>query len=387
MRLRLLPWLAALVVGLVAAPSAAQAPDPPASDPSGAPAPSASPSSSAPPAGSAESVKASCVEYVPQGAQRPHLESKLPSRGRSGYAVELLVTVTHGPGETVMPDGFQLRRGSDAMLALEEGNWVVPDPGGGVAPLVDRPEPAPDATSATTNVMIPFVPLPEEPGRHLMTLPPVPITVARAGGQVMTLCTPPMRITVEDPIANEVNPAVRPNPPPRPQREEWVAARQATYAFLAALALSVVLAWLWIRYRNRPKPVVEKPREHPWVVAMRELDALRTSPLLAEGKLDEFFDAVDNVTRRYLGERYGFDGLESTSEEIRADLARVYPPLKNLPQIDRFLSDSDFVKYAEVSPSQEDCDEAMTRAREIVTTTVPPTHGASTGPKPRVKRR
>ena len=35
-------------------------------------------------------------------------------------------------------------------------------------------------------VEIPFVPLPKDPGRHLMTLPPVPITVARANGQVMT---------------------------------------------------------------------------------------------------------------------------------------------------------------------------------------------------------
>lgn len=324
-------------------------------------------------AGGGESVEASCVEYIPKGATRPKIETKLPPRGLSGYAIELLVTITHGPGETVMPDGFRLQRGSDAMIALTDADWEIPEPDGGSAPLIDRPAPNPDATAATTTVAIPFVPLPEEPGRHRMTLPSVPISVARANGQVMTLCTDPMRITIDDPIANEVDPQVKPNPEPRPQREEWVAAKRATIFALAVIALALVLAWLINRYRKRPKPAPPKPKVLPWVAAMQELEAIRGSMLLQQENYEEFFDRVDNATRHYLGERYGFDGLESTSAEIREFLGRVYPPIRTIDLIDRFLTDTDFVKYAEVEPSIDDCQDALSRATEIVTSTTPPT--------------
>jgi hypothetical protein len=318
-------------------------------------------------------VWSSCVDYVPKGATPPHIETKLPGRGLSGYAVELIVVVSHGPGETVMPDGFRIQRGSDAMLALTDAHWVLPEPDGGVAPLIDRPKPAADATSATTTVTIPFVPLPEEGGRHLMTLPPVPISVARANGQVMTLCTDSMRITIDDPIANEVDPQVRPNPPPRPQREEWTAAKQATQIALGVLLLAALLAYLMNRFRKRPKPVPAKPKELPWVLAMRRLDSVRTSGLIGDEQFEDYFDRVDHTTRQYLGDRYGFDGLESTSEEIRDSLKRVYPAITCLDLIERFLTDSDFVKYADVEPSRDECTDAMARATEIVRVTTPMT--------------
>ena len=329
--------------------------------------------------GGGESIEASCVEYIPKGATRPKIETKLPPRGLSGYAVELLVTITHGSGETVMPDGFRLQRGSDAMIALADAQWEIPEPDGGAAPLIDRPEPNPDATAVTTTVAIPFVPLPDEPGRHRMTLPSVPITVARANGQVMTLCTDAMRITIDDPIANEVDPQVKPNPDPRPQREEWVAAKRATIFVLAVIALALVLAYVINRYRKRPKPAPPKPKVLPWIAAMRELEEIRGSGLLEQESYEEFFDRVDNATRHYLGERYGFDGLESTSAEIREFLSKVYPPIKTIDLIDRFLTDTDFVKYAEVDPSKEDCQDALLRATEIVTSTTPPTASRQRG--------
>jgi hypothetical protein len=317
-----------------------------------------------------EKVRASCTERIPEGATRPTLEVKFPARGLSGHAAPLTVVVTHGVGETVMPGGVRIDRGSDELVALRESGWAVPDPAGGSAPSVERPE-ASDENLAATTVTIPFVPLPKEPGRHHMVLPPMPITVARANGAVMTLCTPPQSITVEDPIANEVSPEVRPNPPPRPQREEWVLARQLFYGLLAAIALGVIFAYLIHRYRSRPKPVPAAPKELPWIWAMRELDALRRSDLLAEARLDEWFDRVDHCTRRYLGERYGFDGLESTSEEIRTYLKRVRPVVPELERIDAFLTDTDFIKYAEVDPTGDDCDKAIEAAERIVRVTIP----------------
>ncbi len=321
-------------------------------------------------AGAPAEVWASCSEYVPDGATRPDIAASLPDRTFSGYAVELSVTVTHGPGETVMPDGFRIQRGSEAMEALRDAGWEIPEPDGGAAPVVEAP--VEQGKTTVTKVRIPFVPLPQAPGRHLMELPPMPISVARANGQVMTLCTPALQTTVEDPIANEVDPQVKPNPPPRPQREEWSQAKTVAFGGLIAIALAILIAYLIARYRARPKVEPAKPKVLPWIAALRDLDDIKRSTLLEEHQYDAYFDRVDHTTRTYLGDRYGFDGLESTSEEIKRYLSRVYPPIKDIDRIRQFLETGDFMKYAEVTPTRDDCNDAMARAEAIVRSTTPP---------------
>jgi hypothetical protein len=335
-------------------------------------APSAAPDASAAPAGSGERVWASCVEHLPRGAARPALEAHFPARGLSGYEARLTVVVTHGAGETVLPEGFRWQRDGEAARAIEKASFVIPSEAGGSAPFVDRGDASAAGGKHTTTVSIPFLLLPATPGRHLLTLPPIPIAIARASGEVMTLCTPTRDITVDDPIADEVDPKVRPNPPPRPQREEWTAAKWAVIIGAATLALAALLAWLLVRWRDRPRIEPPKPRVLPWIAALRELDEIRRSELLRAGQHDVFFDRVSDCIRKYLGDRYGFDGLESTSEEIRGLLERVYPPVSERPRIDAFLDDTDLVKFAKVVPRPEDCADIVTRAEQIVHLTTPP---------------
>jgi len=312
-----------------------------------------------------------CEEYVPKGATRPTMEERFPATGISGYALKLEMVITHGAGETVMPEGFSLKEDDQFFPALRESHLALADFKGHAAPLILRPESKQGAT-ATTTVQLYFVGLPPDPGRQPLTLPPVPISVARANGQVMTICTRPHVVVLEDPIANEPDPKVKPNPPPRPQREEWVLAKQGAQILLASLALGALLAFLFTRWRNRPREIPEPPRELPWIAAMRELEALRRSGLLDdEERLDELFDRVDHCTRRYLGERYGFDGLESTTEEIRSFLSRVRPPVTDADRVEKFLSDTDLVKYTEMQPRREDCADVLDRAEIIVAKTTP----------------
>jgi hypothetical protein len=333
----------------------------------------------------AASVAASCTEYVPKGAPRPEMKASLPERGLSGYEARLEVVLTHAAGETVLPEGFHVQRDSDAARAVERAGFVIPEPDGGSAPRLESKR---NEANVVTTLSLPFVPLPKEAGRHLMVLPPVPISVARANGEVMTLCTEPQPITVEDPIANEAEPEVKPNPPPRPQREDWPLARQLFYGALAALAVGVLLGWLIHRWLSRPKLLPPPPRVLPWVAALRELDLIRSSDLLAENRTDQHFDRVDDCLRFYLGERYGFDGLESTTEELRALLGRVRPAPPELEKIVAYLGDGDLIKYADLTPSPEDCLDALGRAERIVRVTTPgPAPIATNGALPPELRR
>jgi hypothetical protein len=284
--------------------------------------------------------------------------------------------VTHGKGETVLPEGFKLQSSSDAAKALGQAGFVIPDPTGGTGPTLAT---TPGNDASVTKLVIPFVPLPKEPGRSSMVLPPVPIAIARANGEFITVCTAPHEILIEDPIANEPDPKVKPNPPPRPQREEWVFARQVALGVLIGALLSLLVAWFLRRWLQRPKVVPALPPRLPWVVALEELEAIRRSTLLKEQRTGEYFDRVSDGVRNYLGARYGFDGLETTTDEMRALLKRIRPPVPELKRIGEFLAECDLVKFARVLPGESDCLEALRRGEEIVRRTIPVSAGASPG--------
>lgn len=330
-----------------------------------------------------EKTWASCVEHVPQGAVRPMMVETFPTRGLSGYAESLVVTVTHGKGETVLPEGFRIQPSSDAHKALEEAGFVIPDPDGGAGPSIVTAK-----TGDATRLTIPFVPLPKEPGRSGMVLPPVPIAIARANGEYLTLCTRPHAIVVDDPINNERDPQVRQNPPPRPQREDWPLARNLTIGIPLGAALALAGVWLWRRWRSRPRIVVQPPPRLPWLVALDELSSVRRSGLLEAGRNDEYFDRVSDCVRKYLGARYGFDGLETTTDEMRALLKRVRPPVPELKRIAEFLAECDLVKFARFVPDEKDCVDTLTRGEEIVRRTIPvmmPPRGPTPEPRPPVE--
>jgi hypothetical protein len=312
---------------------------------------------------------ASCVERIPPGATRPRISEVFPSRGMSGYAATLEVTVTHGKGETVLPEGFKVQGESDAARALKEAGFVFPDPDGGVGPSITL---EPSESGAITKLSIPFVALPKDPGRNAMLLPPVPIAIARANGEVLTVCTRVHPILIEDPIANELDPKVKPNPPARPQREDWELMRNVAKGAAIGVIVGGIAAFFFLRWLRRPRYVPPPPPRLPWVVALEELDELRRSSLLTEKRTAEYFDRVSDCVRKYLGARYGFDGLESTTDEMRALLKRVRPPVPELKKIVAFLADCDLVKFARVIPDEDDCTDARRKGEAIVRSTMPP---------------
>jgi hypothetical protein len=355
----------ALALLLAAAQGLAQAP---------AGSASAAPTAPAPPPPS----DAVCTEKLPSGKERPALSESFPSRGLSGHALPLVVTVGHGAAETVLPTGFHFQPDTAQAKALKQAGFVLPDPQGGAGPRVEKQA---DAAKPSSKVTISFVALPEKPGRHTLQLPPLPITVARASGDLITLCTRPHSIVVEDPTSSTPDPKPKPNPPPRRQEEEWTFLKQAVGVGAIALVVGAVLAWLIGRWLKRPRPVPPPPPPRPpWEVALESLHDLRHAGLTREGRFAEHFDRVSDIVRRYLGDRYGFDGLESTTREMLGELRRATPRIVVLDEIERFLRQADLVKFARLTPSEPECATALAEAGLIVERTVPPPVPAAAPP-------
>jgi hypothetical protein len=316
-----------------------------------------------------EAAWPSCAEHVPPGAARPKLQEQFPARATSGYAAPLEITIEHGKGETVLPEGFHVQSGSDAARVLGEAGFVLPHADGGAGPVLATTL---GAANATTKVVIPLLVLPKQPGRNRMTLPPLPIAVSRASGELVTICTKPHDVLVEDPTASTPEAKPKPNPEPRAQLEEWTLAKNLTLGALAGAALAALAAWLIVRFLRRPRPVPPPPPPRPpWEVALEELFSVRHAGLVPQARYAEHYDRISDAVRKYLGGRYGFDGLETTSREMASVLRRVQPPVGPLESILAFLDECDLVKFARLTPSEQDCASILDQAERIVTVTIP----------------
>jgi hypothetical protein len=314
-----------------------------------------------------------CVESVPAGAQRPVITDVFPARGTSGYAAILEVTVEHGKGESVLPRGLELQSASEAASALRAAGFVIPDQDGGAAARIQELPPDPKVQGrTTTKLALPLLALPTEPGRHTLTLPALPISVARANGEIATVCTRPHLLTVEDPTASTPNAEPKPNPPPRPQREEWTAMKNAAQWVGIGALLGALILFALYRISKRPKAVPPPPPPRPpWEIALEKLDEVRHAGLLETGRFSEYFDRVNDALRAYLGARFGFDGLESTTDEIMAAMKHVPHFGVPLPEIQLFLEECDLVKFANLTPSQEECVHSLGEGEKIVRRTMP----------------
>jgi hypothetical protein len=329
----------------------------------------AAPSAAPAVAPSAEAPHGNCQENFPPGSTRPKVTETFPDRGKTGYALVLDVVVEHGKGETVLPSGVGAGAGGNDLHLLQERGFYLPNPDGPAAPKIETKV---EGERARSHLTIPVVALPKKPGRAELVLPQLPIAMSRASGEVRTLCTQEHTVILEDPIANTPAPKPKGNVKPLRQREEWTAAKHATIGAAIALVVAALIA-LFVRWLNRrPKPVPPPPPPRPpWEVALEELFDVRIAQLVEQGRLAEHFDRVSDAVRRYLGARYGYDGLETTTHEALAALRRVSPQIYVFRDIEAFLQNADLVKFAKLTPTETECESALGQAEDIVRRTMP----------------
>lgn len=314
----------------------------------------------------------SCEVTYPAELEQPKLESFFPLKAAAGHRTDLTVKVEHFPGETVLPGGLTWNLDSAEYKSLTSAQFEVPHKSSAATPRVEVNAASNPTKKVTTTITIPLIPLPKEPGPKELTLPPLPIAIARASGQVGQLCTSPHVLSVEDPTANVPNAELRPDPESLAQREIWTRARDITTALLIAVPLAILLAFLVRRalpkLRKAPPPPPPVP---PWRRAMEQLSQLESEKLLERGRAAEYIDRVSDTLREYLGGRYGFDGLESTTREVLRLMAERAPDFRFESEVRSILQRSDLAKFARRVPEDAECRDALNETRRIVERTTP----------------
>ncbi|NNE20515.1 MAG: hypothetical protein HKN10_18770, partial [Myxococcales bacterium] len=146
---------------------------------------------------------------------------------------------------------------------------------------------------------------------------------------------------------------------------------------LLTLALGALLAWLFMRWwqkRDRPEPAPPPPPP-PWETAFAELHELERgrASAIAEGRTEPWVDAVSDSIRAYLGRRYGFHGLESTTDEIASQLDLAKSLAVAPGEVVGFLGQCDLVKFAKASLADDGSRALIEDALALVDRTRPAT--------------
>ena len=144
---------------------------------------------------------------------------------------------------------------------------------------------------------------------------------------------------------------------------------------LGGAALVALVTWLVTRYLQRRQKVLPPPPppRPPWEIAVEKLGELRRRKqrMVEEGKAAQFVDEVSDVVREYLGGRFGFDGLETTSDEMIVLLRGRGANAGLWQEVAAYLARCDLIEFAKVEPDQDEADLVFAKAQDIVQFSMP----------------
>lgn len=346
------------------------------------PAPAAAPPDPAAPTEAAPTPTAP-TDVVPTPPSTPSDEA--PSEARAlpeGHEPAIRVEVA--PSQVSTGDAFHLR----IYATVPEGDAVnLPRQSFGPFELIGQSSPDRPASDGYREFVFDLELLALEPGEH--EIPALELRVITADGVVGRVSSPAQHMVVGSLVANE------PNAEPRPPSEPVIVMQDDyTLAYVGGgiglVLLTMLLTWLfarWWRTRPREAPPPPPPRP-PWELANEKLTAIarRMKAAFEQGKQAELVDAISDALREYLGLRYGFNGLESTTDEVIARLRNDRLGGIALDQVVGTLSEADLVKFAKRVPNEEEVERMLAGAREAVRRTtqlpardaMPPVDGPST---------
>lgn len=247
--------------------------------------------------------------------------------------------------------------------------------------VLHRPTPRVEVQGDRATHVIELELLALEPGDH--ELPSITLRVVTADGVVGEVQTAPLRVPVGSVLGNEPN--AEPKPPTEPV-EVWE--DDYTLAWVAGglglILLGALFAWLFARWwRRRAKAAAPPPPPRPpWEVALEKLEALRLDrdAAVREERVVAWVDQVSDALREYLGRRYEFDGLESTTDEVVAELKKRKLIGLSLDEVIALLRDCDLVKFAKAPLGVEQSDLLLAGAFRVVRTTAPIAGVSAMGP-------
>lgn len=197
-------------------------------------------------------------------------------------------------------------------------------------------------------------------------VPPVTLTYTDDKNKTYTLHSDTVPVTVESVMARagDAN-DIRDIKPPLGVREPLWKYLLWAGIILAAAIIGYIL-YRGYRKKHVPPAAPAQPLIPPYDLAMTRLEELRTSGMIAEGKIKEYYITLSDIVRDYLGAVYAIETRESTTAEIYARLRGKESDMKRLQSIRDLFDECDLVKFAKYRPDEQACAASWEAAKNIV---------------------
>lgn len=135
------------------------------------------------------------------------------------------------------------------------------------------------------------------------------------------------------------------------------------------LAVLVLIYFIIYKIARSKKPipiVIQKPKIAPHIIALHDLENIRTSKLWQEGKTKEYYTAITDTLRVYIEGRYNIAAMELTSDEIMAIMRSQVIDNLSKDRLRQVLSLADYVKFAKAQPIDVENELTLSNAFDFV---------------------
>lgn len=136
---------------------------------------------------------------------------------------------------------------------------------------------------------------------------------------------------------------------------------EVTPYILGIILIAAILFFIfyYMRWKKKNVPMFvkpEKPKEPAHVIALRELDRIKTQKLWQQEKIKQYYSEVADTIRLYIENRFGIPAMEQTSAETISVFKqnKELVDSNSLNEIQHILSLADLVKFAKYTPLPED---------------------------------
>lgn len=147
--------------------------------------------------------------------------------------------------------------------------------------------------------------------------------------------------------------SVRPDDPQPPydvqeqpfSQEEWT----PIYLWSLLALLMMTLGWYLFSRLRSGKPIISRKQtirqEPPHKRALRRVNEIKSARLEGSDDQKEYYTLLTETLRRYMSERFGFNAMEMTSQEIVDHLKAEQDPAK-ISELRELFATADLVKFA-----------------------------------------
>lgn len=162
--------------------------------------------------------------------------------------------------------------------------------------------------------------------------------------------------------------------PPKPVQDNPFLWSEWLWPFLAscvALLLIAAAVYVWGRLRNH-KPIIQKvvviQKIPPHQKALAAIEQIKTQHLPTSENQKEYYTRLTNTLRLYIEERFGFNAMEMTSDEIIIHLQKAGDKAM-LTELRNLFYTADLVKFAKHASPLNENDTNLVNAIQFIDTT------------------